>query len=98
MTTHYMEEARLRSNSHYDNGRIIASGTPEELKKTGGDSFISDSDNLKARLEIENCSTSRSREEQRIVPHDTRAIRAYLKSSRQWARRSSREAAEADTE
>ncbi|MBI5741771.1 MAG: ATP-binding cassette domain-containing protein [Nitrospirae bacterium] len=56
MTTHYMEEAEVCDQiAIIDNGKIIASGTPEELKKTvGGDViYIRTSDNLKARLEIE---------------------------------------------
>lgn len=56
MTTHYMEEAEVCDNiAIIDNGKIIASGTPEELKKTvGGDViYIRTSDNEKARVEIE---------------------------------------------
>ncbi|RJQ14893.1 MAG: ATP-binding cassette domain-containing protein [Nitrospiraceae bacterium] len=56
MTTHYMEEAEVCDKiAIIDNGRIIASGTPEELKKTvGGDViYIKTSDNDKAKLEIE---------------------------------------------
>ncbi|RJQ50693.1 MAG: ATP-binding cassette domain-containing protein [Nitrospiraceae bacterium] len=56
MTTHYMEEAEVcDSIAIIDKGKIIASGTPEELKKTiGGDViYIRTSDNEKARSEIE---------------------------------------------
>jgi len=56
MTTHYMEEAEVCNKiAIIDKGRIIISGTPEQLKKSvGGDViYISTSDNAKARLEIE---------------------------------------------
>ena len=56
MTTHYMEEAEVCNKiAIIDNGDIIASGTPDELKKTvGGDViYISTPDNQKAKLEIE---------------------------------------------
>ena len=56
MTTHYMEEAEVCNNiAIIDNGKIIAAGTPEELKKTvGGDViYIRTSDNAKAKVEIE---------------------------------------------
>ena len=56
MTTHYMEEAEVCNDiAIIDNGKIIASGTPEELKKTlGGDViYIRTSDNARARVEIE---------------------------------------------
>ena len=56
MTTHYMEEAEVCSRiAIIDNGKIIAAGTPDELKKTiGGDIvYIRTSDNRKARREIE---------------------------------------------
>jgi ABC-2 type transport system ATP-binding protein len=56
MTTHYMEEAEACDRiAIIDSGKIIASGTPDELKKTvGGDViFIRTSDNKKARKEIE---------------------------------------------
>jgi ABC-2 type transport system ATP-binding protein len=56
MTTHYMEEAEVCDDiAIIDNGQIIASGTPEELKKTlGGDIiYIRTSDNARARVEIE---------------------------------------------
>jgi ABC-2 type transport system ATP-binding protein len=56
MTTHYMEEAEVCNRiAIIDNGRIITTGTPEELKKTvGGDViYIRTSDNKKARTEIE---------------------------------------------
>ncbi|MEN8263957.1 MAG: ATP-binding cassette domain-containing protein [Nitrospirota bacterium] len=56
MTTHYMEEAEVCNRiSIIDNGKIITTGTPDELKKTmGGDViYVRTSDNKKARLEIE---------------------------------------------
>jgi len=56
MTTHYMEEAEVCNKiAIIDNGDIIASGTPDELKKSvGGDViYISTPDNRKAKLEIE---------------------------------------------
>ncbi|MBI5099333.1 MAG: ABC transporter ATP-binding protein [Nitrospirae bacterium] len=56
MTTHYMEEAEVCNKiAIIDRGEIIASGTPEELKKTiGGDViYIRTSDNANAKLEIE---------------------------------------------
>lgn len=57
MTTHYMEEAEVCDRiAIIDNGRIIVSGTPDELKKTvGGDVVsITTTDNPTARKEIEN--------------------------------------------
>jgi ABC-2 type transport system ATP-binding protein len=56
MTTHYMEEAEACDRiAIIDSGKIIASGTPDELKKTvGGDViYIRTSDNKKAKKEIE---------------------------------------------
>jgi ABC-2 type transport system ATP-binding protein len=56
MTTHYMEEAEVCDRiAIIDNGRIIVSGTPDELKKTvGGDVVsITTTDNPIARKEIE---------------------------------------------
>lgn len=56
MTTHYMEEAEVCNRiAIIDKGRIIALGSPEELKKTiGGDViFIKTKDNKKAKEEIE---------------------------------------------
>lgn len=56
MTTYYMEEAEVCNKiAIIDNGDIIASGTPDELKKTvGGDViYINTPDNQKAKLEIE---------------------------------------------
>ena len=56
MTTHYMEEAEVCDRiAIIDNGKIITTGTPDELKKTvGGDViYIKTSDNKKAKLEIE---------------------------------------------
>lgn len=55
MTTHYMEEAEVCDRiAIIDNGKIIARGTPEELKKTVGGDVISlrTKDNAKARSEI----------------------------------------------
>ncbi len=57
MTTHYMDEAEVCDKiSIIDKGSIIATGTPDELKKTvGGDViYIKTSDNEKAKVEIEN--------------------------------------------
>jgi len=56
MTTHYMEEAEVcRRLAIIDHGKIIAEGSPEELKKTvGGDViFIRTTDNEKAGVEVE---------------------------------------------
>ena len=56
MTTHYMDEAEVCDRiSIIDSGSIIATGTPDELKKTiGGDViYIKTSDNEKAKVEIE---------------------------------------------
>lgn len=56
MTTHYMDEAEVCDRiSIIDSGSIIATGTPDELKKTvGGDViYIKTSDNEKAKAEIE---------------------------------------------
>ncbi len=56
MTTHYMEEAEVCDRiAVIDNGKIIISGTPDELKKTvGGDVVsITTTDNPIARKEIE---------------------------------------------
>jgi ABC-2 type transport system ATP-binding protein len=55
MTTHYMEEAEVCGNiAIIDNGKIIAEGSPEELKKTvGGDViYLRTSDNELARGKI----------------------------------------------
>ncbi len=55
MTTHYMEEAEVCNNiAIIDNGKIIARGSPEELKKVvGGDVIhLKTKDNLKAKEEI----------------------------------------------
>ncbi len=57
MTTHYMDEAEVCDKiAIIDNGKIIASGSPEELKKiVGGDVVsITTKDNLYARKHIEN--------------------------------------------
>jgi ABC-2 type transport system ATP-binding protein len=56
MTTHYMEEAEVCDRiAIIDNGKIISTGTPEELKKTvGGDViYIRTSENKKAKGKIE---------------------------------------------
>jgi ABC-2 type transport system ATP-binding protein len=56
MTTHYMEEAEVCDRiAIIDNGRIIAMGTPEELKKTVGGDVVSltTTDNGLAREEME---------------------------------------------
>jgi len=56
MTTHYMEEAEVCNKiAIIDNGKIIAMGSPEDLKKTlGGDIiYIKTTDNSRARLDIE---------------------------------------------
>ena len=56
MTTHYMEEAEVCTNiAVIDDGRIIAMGTPDELKKTvGGDVVsITTKDNATSKIEIE---------------------------------------------
>ncbi len=55
MTTHYMEEAEVCNKiAIIDNGKIIAEGSPEELKKTVGGDVISlkTRDNKWARQEI----------------------------------------------
>lgn len=55
MTTHYMEEAEVCNRiAIIDNGKIIAEGSPEQLKKTIGGDIISlkTKDNRKARDEI----------------------------------------------
>lgn len=55
MTTHYMEEAEVCDRiAIIDNGKIIALGSPEELKRTvGGDIvYIKTNDNMNAKKEI----------------------------------------------
>jgi ABC-2 type transport system ATP-binding protein len=55
MTTHYMEEAEVCNNiAIIDNGKIIAKGSPEELKKiVGGDViYLKTKDNVRAIDEI----------------------------------------------
>jgi ABC-2 type transport system ATP-binding protein len=55
MTTHYMEEAEVCNKiAIIDNGRIIAMGTPDELKKTiGGDIvYMTTTDNAASKNEI----------------------------------------------
>jgi len=57
MTTHYMEEAEVCDKiAIIDKGKIIASGTPQELKKIiGGDViYLRTSDNKKAMEDIKN--------------------------------------------
>jgi len=57
MTTHYMEEAEVCNRiAIIDNGKIIAEGSPEELKKTVGGDVISlkTKDNAQAKKEIKN--------------------------------------------
>jgi ABC-2 type transport system ATP-binding protein len=56
MTTHYMEEAEVCDRiAIIDHGKIITTGTPEELKKTvGGDViYIKTTNNGQAKTEIE---------------------------------------------
>jgi ABC-2 type transport system ATP-binding protein len=56
MTTHYMEEAEVCNRiAIIDKGKIIAMGSPEELKRTvGGDIvYIRTADNMNAKQEIE---------------------------------------------
>ncbi|MBI4823655.1 MAG: ABC transporter ATP-binding protein [Nitrospirae bacterium] len=55
MTTHYMEEAEVcRRIAIIDNGKIIASGSPDELKKmvSGDVIYLRTTDNEKAKEEI----------------------------------------------
>jgi ABC-2 type transport system ATP-binding protein len=57
MTTHYMEEAEVCDEiAVIDNGRIIAGGSPEELKKSvGGDViYLKTRDNENAKRELGN--------------------------------------------
>ncbi len=57
MTTHYMEEAEICNKiAIIDKGKIIAEGSPEDLKKmVGGDViYLKTKDNLKAINEIKN--------------------------------------------
>jgi ABC-2 type transport system ATP-binding protein len=56
MTTHYMEEAEVCDRiAIIDKGKIIAMGTPDELKKTVGGDVVSimTTDNINAKKEIE---------------------------------------------
>lgn len=56
MTTHYMEEAEVCDRiAIIDNGKIIAVGTPDELKKAVGGEvvYIRTTDNANAKKEIE---------------------------------------------
>ena len=56
MTTHYMEEAEVCDTiAIIDNGKIIAMGTPDELKSTIGGDIVSikTADNGEARQQIE---------------------------------------------
>jgi len=55
MTTHYMEEAEVCDKiAIIDNGKIIAEGSPEQLKKTIGGDVISlkTTDNMRSKDEI----------------------------------------------
>ena len=57
MTTHYMEEAEICGRiAIIDNGKIIAQGSPEELKKmVGGDViYLKTRDNARALQDIQN--------------------------------------------
>lgn len=69
MTTHYMEEAEVCNKiAIIDNGRIIAMGTPDELKKTiGGDIvYMTTTDNAASTNEIKslfNIDVSEKRDE-----------------------------------
>lgn len=81
MTTHYMEEAEVCSRiAIIDKGRIIASGTPPELKKiVGGDViYLKTEDNKKAIEEIRRrFSEAASEKEDEIfipVPRGDRVI------------------------
>ncbi|MDA8168311.1 MAG: ATP-binding cassette domain-containing protein [Nitrospiraceae bacterium] len=59
MTTHYMEEAEVCGRlAIIDHGKIIASGSPGELKKAIGEDliFIKTTDNASARARIEELS------------------------------------------
>lgn len=65
MTTHYMDEAEVCGRiAIIDGGRIIAEGTPEELKKTvGGDViYLKTSDNTSAKAEIKRLFDLEARE------------------------------------
>lgn len=56
MTTHYMDEAEVCDNiAIIDNGKIISTGSPDELKRTiGGDIvYVKTTDNTNAKKEIE---------------------------------------------
>jgi ABC-2 type transport system ATP-binding protein len=56
MTTHYMEEAEVCNRiAIIDKGKIIATGSPEELKRmvSGDVVYIRTADNINARQEIE---------------------------------------------
>ncbi|CCJ35044.1 daunorubicin resistance ABC transporter ATP-binding subunit [Methanoculleus bourgensis MS2] len=57
LTTHYMEEADMLSDriSIIDHGRIIVSGTPEELKNTLGEDvvYLETGDDTKARESLQ---------------------------------------------
>ncbi len=56
MTTHYMEEAEVCNRiAIIDKGKIIATGSPEELKRmvSGDVVYIRTADNMNARQEIE---------------------------------------------
>ncbi len=64
LTTHYMEEADMLSDriSIIDGGKIIVSGTPEELKNTLGEDvvYLETEDNTKARESLRGIGEIRS--------------------------------------
>jgi len=64
LTTHYMEEADLLSDriSIIDGGKIIVSGTPEELKNTLGEDvvYLETGDDTKARETLQGVGEIRS--------------------------------------
>ena len=64
LTTHYMEEADMLSDriSIIDNGKIIASGTPEELKNALGEDvvYLETRDNARARESLRGVKEIRS--------------------------------------
>lgn len=64
LTTHYMEEADMLSDriSIIDHGRIVVSGTPEELKNTLGEDvvYLETGDDRKAREALQGIEEIRS--------------------------------------